>query len=85
MKISLIIPSKNESESLEKVILEAKKFNFINEIIVVVDNHADTSINVIKKFNIKLIIQKDKGYGAAIIEGFNNISNEYGCIFNADY
>jgi glycosyltransferase involved in cell wall biosynthesis len=85
MKISLIIPSKNESESLQKVILEAKKFNFINEIIVVVDNHADTSINVIKKFNIKLIIQKNKGYGAAIIEGFKNISNEYGCIFNADY
>jgi glycosyltransferase involved in cell wall biosynthesis len=53
VKISLIIPSKNESESLEKVILEAEKFNFINEIIVVVDNHADTLINVIKNFNIK--------------------------------
>ena len=32
---------------------KAEKFNFINEIIVVVDNHADTLINVIKNFNIK--------------------------------
>ena len=38
-----------------------------------------------KKFNCKIIIQNNKGFGSAIIEGFKHASNKYGCIFNADY
>ena len=33
----------------------------------------------------KLIIQKGKGYGSAIIEGFREAKNKFGCIYNADY
>ena len=35
-----------------------------------------------KKFNCKIIIQKKRGYGSAIIEGFENAKSKYGCIFN---
>ena len=68
-KISLIIPCKNEVESLGAVLEEVKGNKFINEIIVVVDNEQDNSIPIIQKFNCKLIIQKSKGYGSAIVEG----------------
>ena len=84
-KISLIIPSKNEVESLEAVLLELKNNNLIGEIIVIVDNELDNSVPVAKKFNCKLVIQKKNGYGSAIIEGFKNAKNEFGCIFNADH
>ncbi len=84
-KISLIIPCKNEIESLGAVLEEIKDNNFVDEVIVVVDNDNDNSIPVIKKYNCKLIIQEKKGYGAAIIEGFKVARNKYGCIFNADY
>lgn len=86
--ISLIIPTKNEKESLKKTIREILNYKFINEIIIVVDSHQDNSIGVSKKINsdkIKVIIQKKYGYGSAIIEGFNHAKNKYACIFNADY
>ena len=84
-KISLIIPSKNEVESLGAVLEEVKNNEYVDEVIVIVDSEKDNSIDVTKKFNCKLIIQEKKGYGAAIIEGFKKAKNSYGCIYNADY
>ena len=83
--ISLIIPAKNELESLGKTIREILSYKFVNEIIVVVDSKNDNSIKAVKKYDVKIVIQKKRGYGSAIIEGFNYASNEYGCIFNADF
>ena len=82
---SLIIPCKNEVESLGAVLEEIKDNKFVDEIIVVVDNDNDNSIPIIKDYNGKLIIQKKKGYGAAITEGFKVAKNKFGCIYNADY
>jgi len=84
-KISLIIPCKNEVESLGAVLEEVKDNKFIDDIIVVIDNERDNSIPVAKNFDCKLIIQKDKGYGSAIVEGFKHAKNVFGCIYNADY
>ncbi len=84
-KISLIIPCKNEVESLGAVLEELKDNKFVDEIIVVVDSEEDNSIPITKKFDCKLIIQKNKGYGSAIIEGFKNAKNRFGCIYNADH
>ena len=84
-KISLIIPAKNEVESLETVLLEVKNNYLIGEIIVIVDSEFDNSVTIAKKFNWKLVIQKNNGYGSAIIEGFKNAKNKFGCIFNADH
>tara|TARA_B100001121_G_C18562246_1_gene560892 strand:+ start:113 stop:817 length:705 start_codon:yes stop_codon:yes gene_type:complete len=84
-KISLIIPAKNEMESLEAVLSEINNNQFVGEKIVVVDSEKDNSIDVARKFNCRIIIQKDSGYGSAIIEGFKEAKFKFGCIFNADY
>ena len=84
-KISLIIPAKNEAESLNSVLEELEGNNLIDEILIVVDRPEDNSIPIAKKFNCKIIIQNNKGFGSAIIEGFKHAKNDYGCIFNADY
>ena len=68
--ITLIIPAKNERESLEKTIREIINYKFINEIIIVVDDKKDNSIKIAKKFKTNVIIQKRKGFGSAIVEGF---------------
>ena len=57
-KISLVIPCKNEVESLGAVLEEIKDSKFVDEIIVIVDNKEDNSIPITKKYNCKLIIQK---------------------------
>ena len=67
-KISLIIPSKNEVESLEAVLLELKNNNLIGEIIVIVDNELDNSVPVAKKFNCKLVIQKKMDMGRQLLK-----------------
>ena len=84
-KISLIIPCKNEVESLGAVLNEVKNNEYVDEIIVVVDSEDDNSIPIINNFDCELIIQKRKGYGSAIIEGFKKAKNKFGCIYNADY
>ena len=44
-KISLIIPSKNEVESLGAVLSELNNNNFIDEIIIVVDDKNDKDVH----------------------------------------
>ncbi len=80
--ITLVIPAKNESESLPLVLTELKKFNF--KIIIIVEKKDKETINSIKHFKKKLIFQKKKGYGDAIKLGIKNVSTKYFCIFNAD-
>ena len=83
-KISLIIPSKNEKESLGVVLSEINGNPLVDEIIVVVDDINDNSIAIAKEYNCKIVVQKNKGYGSAIIEGYRVAKNDFGCIFNAD-
>ena len=54
-KISLIIPSKNEIETLGTVLTEVQNNRLIDEIIVIVDDENDNSIEVAKKHNCKII------------------------------
>ncbi|MDB2652881.1 glycosyltransferase family 2 protein [Candidatus Pelagibacter bacterium] len=84
-KISLIIPAKNEKESLGVVLDEIKNYDCVDEILIIVDNIYDNSIQIAEKYDCKIIIQKHSGYGSAIREGFQNAKNEFGCIYNADF
>ncbi len=81
-KITLIIPAKNESESLPLVLKELKKFKIKKHIIL--EKSDIQTIQSIKKYDCKIIYQKNKGYGDALILGINSVKTEYFCIFNAD-
>ena len=80
--LTLIIPAKQEAESLPLVLEELKKIECKVDVVL----HAtDTkTIESIKDYNVNTIYQKNFGYGDAIIEGINKCSTEYFCIFNAD-
>ena len=80
--ITLIIPAKNESESLPKVLNELKKFNINKNVIL--ERRDLLTLNSIKKYKCKIIFQKNKGYGGALIEGLKSVNTKYFCIFNAD-
>jgi len=80
--LTLIIPAKKESASLPKVLEEIK--NYECKVIIILENTDTKTINAAKNFNCKIILQSDKGYGNALIEGMNNVETEYLCIFNAD-
>ena len=80
--LTLLIPAKNESESLPIVIDEIKSKKKKKKIIL---NSDDTdTVNAIQNKDIKIIYQQSKGYGDALITGIKNTNTEYFCIFNAD-
>ncbi len=81
-KISLIIPAKNESESLPSVLKELKNFEY--EIFIILEKSDIKTIESIKEFNVNLIYQANKGYGDALILGINSVKTEFFVIFNAD-
>lgn len=80
--LTLVIPAKEESDSLPKVLKEIK--NLECKVIVVLERTDIETINSIKNFNCKIVYQSGIGYGNAIIEGINNTKTEFLCIFNAD-
>ena len=80
--LSLIIPAKNESESLPLVLKEIEDYNFQKKIILHRDDKK--TIEAIKMNSDEIIYQNNKGYGDALISGIDNIKSKYFCIFNAD-
>ena len=80
--LTLIIPAKNESESLPLVLKELKKYDFKIKVALSVDD--EKTIEAIKDFKIEIIYQKQKGYGDALISGIESLNDGFFCIFNAD-
>ena len=73
MKISIIIPTFNSSETIQDTINSVIFQNFKNYEIIIVDNNSkDKTIEIIKKnrlIDIKFIIEKDNGVYDAINKG----------------
>ena len=70
MNLTLIIPAKNEPESLPKVIEELKPHNF--KINIVLHRTDALTIDSIKKYDVEIVYQDSKGYGDALIKGIKN-------------
>ena len=80
--LTLIIPAKNEKESLPRVLDELKKFNFKKNIILEASDKL--TIDAIKNYDCEIIYQDSKGYGDALKKGIETVETEFFCIFNAD-
>ena len=81
-ELTLIIPAKNEAESLPIVLDELKKYNYKIDIILHITD-LDT-IQAIKEYDVNIIYQENSGYGDALIQGIKQCKTKYFCIFNAD-
>ena len=80
--LTLIIPAKNEKESLPKVLDELKGYDFKKNIIL--ESSDKLTIEAIKTYDCKIIYQESKGYGDALKKGIETVETEFFCIFNAD-
>lgn len=80
--LTLIIPAKQEQESLPIVLDELEKFKVKKIVVMPRDDIA--TYEAIKNYDCEIIYQETQGFGAAIIEGLNNSETRYSCIFNAD-
>ncbi len=80
--LTLIIPAKDEKESLPKVLDELKECNFKKNVILEASDKL--TIESIKTYDCKIIYQDSNGYGDALKKGIETIETEFFCIFNAD-
>jgi len=81
MKISVLIPAKNEpliNDLIEKIHEVLR--NFEHEIIVIDKSDVPSKIN-----NVKLIIQKSTGLGQAVLEGFEESTGDMIIVMDADF
>jgi len=88
MELSVVIPCLNESETLQicinKIRHQLKENNIIGEIIVADNGSTDSSIDIAKKNNVRIVNVKLKGYGNAVREGIKNATGKYVLIADAD-
>jgi glycosyltransferase involved in cell wall biosynthesis len=79
-KISVIVPNYNDASKLSKCIRSLQDLNYLKEkleIIIVDNGSTDNSIQVIKEFPVKLLIEKNiKGSYAARNLGVKNAEGE---------
>ena len=81
-ELTLLIPAKNEAESLPIVLDELKKYNYKIDIILHITD-LDT-IQAIREYDVNIIYQENLGYGDALIQGIKQCKTKYFSIFNAD-
>ena len=80
--LTLIIPAKNESESLPRVIDSLKNLDCKIKVSLKIDDKA--TIDSIKDKDIEIFYQSGNGYGNSLKEAINDCKTKYFCIFNAD-
>ena len=91
MKVSIIIPVRNEELLSKKIVdqLENKTRSLSCEIVLINDFSTDNTFLTLEKLvenknQFKLYNNKKKGLGGAIIEGINRSSGELICIMMSD-
>ncbi len=81
--LTLIIPAKNESETLPLVLESLKKLK-LKIIISLKDDDLNTINSINKNENIKIHFQSGNGYGNSLREAISTCETKFFCIFNAD-
>lgn len=84
MKISVIIPAKNEEKNILRLL--QKLPNKLDEIIVIDGNSTDNTFSVVNEYSnsIKVIKQKTQGKGAALSRGFSLATGDFIIAIDAD-
>ena len=88
-KISVIIPTYNEQNTIKKILKKVKSIKLKKEIIVINDGYNDNTLKICKSLKKKYIdillnLKKNKGKGYAIRQGLKKVSGEIIIIQDAD-
>lgn len=85
MSVTAIIPAYNEEKTIGNVLNVISKSSLINEIIVVSDGSWDNTVNIAKKYGVKVIDLKDNiGKGGAIKAGLKECCSDIVLLLDAD-
>ena len=83
MKVSLLIPTRNEAKSLERTLKEVPR-DFVDEIIVSDCHSTDRTQEVAERVGCKVIQQDGRGFGLGIRSGIKHCTGDIIIIMDAD-
>lgn len=83
-KVTVIIPAKNEENTIKDVIELSKKSSLTGEIIVVDNNSTDNTAKISKDCGAKVIFCHEIGKGNAMSKGVKEAQNEIIVFLDAD-
>jgi glycosyltransferase involved in cell wall biosynthesis len=84
LKVSVILPTYNEKESIRAFIGSLTKQEVIDEIIVVNNNAAAGTSEEVAGTAAREVLEPDQGYGAAIQRGFKEATGDLVAVFEPD-
>ena len=80
----ILLPTLNESQNIEKVILNIRKVIPDEDIVVVDGLSNDGTADIAKKLGVKVILEPKKGKGHAVKKAFEELDSEYIIMLDAD-
>ena len=83
MKVSVVIPTLNEAECIERVINEIPK-DVVDEIIIVDAHSPDGTAEIVRKMGHKVIRQEGKGFGSAFVQGMEKAEGDIIVLLDGD-
>lgn len=69
--ISVILPTYNEKDSIEKIINDYFNTGYVDEVLVVNNNAAQGTKEIVEKTNARQVLESRQGYGYAVRKGID--------------
>jgi len=76
-ELSIIIPTLNEENGIKIVLERCSTLPITKKIIIVDGGSKDRTVDIVKKFDAKIIIENKKGYGRAYRTGFKHAKGTF--------
>jgi len=83
-KISVILPTYNERDSIRQMILDLEATEYVDEIIVINNNAAAGTSEEVSVTSAVEYVETTQGYGAAIQRGFKEATGDLIAVFEPD-
>lgn len=83
-KVSVVIPTYNESQTIRKVIDDFFATGFVDEVVVVDNNALGNTKEEVAKTQARLVIETKQGYGYAIMRGLSEAQGDLVIMVEAD-
>src|SRR5262249_42408932 len=83
-RVSLILPTYNERESIKKVIRDFEALGIVDEILVINNNAAAGTSDEVRQTSAIEVHEPVQGYGAAIRRGFAEATGDFVVVCEPD-
>jgi glycosyltransferase involved in cell wall biosynthesis len=83
-KVSVVIPTYNEAQTIRKVIDDFFATGFVDEVVVVDNNALGNTKEEVTKTHARLVVETKQGYGHAIMKGLSEANGDLVVMVEAD-